>query len=631
MRNTIIGTAGHVDHGKTLLIKALTGMDTDRLREEKRRGITIQLGFAYLPLPDGRRAGIIDVPGHEKFIRNMLAGAGSIDVALLVVAAGEGFMPQTREHLDILSLLGIKRGVVAMTKVDLVDDEWRQLAAMDIEDEVRGTFLEGAPVVQVSAQTGEGIEELRQCLYRLLEEAEEKSAHTPFRLPIDRVFHMDGFGTVVTGTLIEGRLSDGDDIVVFPSMLTTKARNIQVHGQYTDTAHAGQRVAVNLSGLKCEDICKGDVLAAPDSMENSSLLDVKLKILDGAQRVITNNSRLHLYHGSRDVLCRVVLLGEDALNKGQEGYAQLRLAQPIAAKPGDRFVVRFYSPLETVGGGVILDPCPHKHKRLDERVLKGLTTKEKGSFAQRLAAMVQDRSASFPTAAHIKRRLFGEDPEFDAALAELTEQGVLLNIGQSLIHRDFLEAEGGRCQALLLEYHSQNPLHAGMRRDELRTRLLPQADLATADAVIDLLCERGYIYSREGRLAHKDFVVALSDSHKRLSQQILARFLDGGFAPPSLDEVAAEFPKEKKAFKQTTDALISEGMLVVLSPQVCMHGQHYQAALEQFAQLAAQQDAVTLAQFRDALGTSRKYAVALLEYFDRRGITKKQGDARVMA
>ena len=389
MRNTIIGTAGHVDHGKTLLIKALTGMDTDRLREEKRRGITIQLGFAYLPLPDGRRAGIIDVPGHEKFIRNMLAGAGSIDVALLVVAAGEGFMPQTREHLDILSLLGIKRGVVAMTKVDLVDDEWRQLAAMDIEDEVRGTFLEGAPVVQVSAQTGEGIEELRQCLYRLLEEAEEKSAHTPFRLPIDRVFHMDGFGTVVTGTLIEGRLSDGDDIVVFPSMLTTKARNIQVHGQYTDTAHAGQRVAVNLSGLKCEDIGKGDVLAAPDSMENSSLLDVKLKIFDGAQRVITNNSRLHLYHGSRDVLCRVVLLGEDALNKGQEGYAQLRLAQPIAV-PGDRFVVRFYSRSKRWGRRT--DPAPWAQAAATKGCSRGLPPRERGKFCPGAAAMVQDRA-----------------------------------------------------------------------------------------------------------------------------------------------------------------------------------------------------------------------------------------------
>ncbi len=311
MKNCIIGTAGHVDHGKTMLIKALTGMDTDRLKEEKKRGITIELGFAYLNLPDGGKAGIIDVPGHEKFVKNMLAGVGGMDLVLLVVASDEGVMPQTREHLDILSLLGIEQGILVLTKTDMVEPEWLEMVKEDVRSEVQGTFLEDAPMACVSSYTGEGIEDLRSLIFKKLEQAQEKDVHSPMRLPVDRVFSVDGFGTVVTGTLIEGTVREGDELTIYPSKLPAKVRNIQVHSQTAAQACAGQRVAVNLAGVKKEEIARGDYLAAPGSLQDSLMLDIKLKILPRCGREILNNSRLHFYHGAGSSLCKLVLLDRE--------------------------------------------------------------------------------------------------------------------------------------------------------------------------------------------------------------------------------------------------------------------------------------------------------------------------------
>ena len=327
---------------------------------EKKRGITIELGFAYLDLPEGGRAGVIDVPGHEKFVRNMLAGAGGIDLALLIVAADEGVMPQTVEHLGILSLLEIKHGIIVMTKIDTVDEDWRQLVAEDIRSQVQGTFLGQAPLMEVSSYTGQGVEELRQEIFRQLAQLEGKKGDIPFRIPVDRVFSMEGFGTVITGTMIEGKLREGDEVTLYPGEKPGKVRNIQVHSQSVDTAYAGQRVAVNFSNLKKSDIQRGDVVAPPGTMHPTMMADVRLNILKEAKRAVKNTSRLHFYHGSREILCKAVLLEGDALEPGQSGYAQLRLEETAALKAGDHFVVRFYSPLETVGGGVILDPSPFK-------------------------------------------------------------------------------------------------------------------------------------------------------------------------------------------------------------------------------------------------------------------------------
>ena len=379
MKHVIIGTAGHVDHGKTLLIKALTGIDTDRLVEEKKRGITIELGFAQQDWPDGTQAGIVDVPGHERFIRNMLAGAGGVDLAMLVIAADDGVMPQTVEHLNILTLLGIKDGLIVITKADTVDPEWLEMMREEIREKTEGSFLEGKPIVAVSAYTGQGIPELKEMLRRLVREAEEKSLRIPFRLPIDRVFSVEGFGTVVTGTLIEGAVNEGDLAELIPSGAQTRIRNLQVHGKNVETAYAGQRVAINLAGLKKEDIQRGNSVAKPGSVRVSRMLDVRLQNLRDSGRIIKNDSQVHLFHGAAELLAKVVLFGQDELKPGESCYAQLRLTETIATKNGDRFVIRFFSPLETIGGGVILDDQPRRHKRSDPNIQRILQLKETGS------------------------------------------------------------------------------------------------------------------------------------------------------------------------------------------------------------------------------------------------------------
>jgi selenocysteine-specific elongation factor len=627
MNRAIIGTAGHVDHGKTLLIKALTGHDTDRLIEEKKRGITIELGFASLALPDGGRAGIIDVPGHEKFIKNMLAGAGSIDLALLVIAADEGVMPQTREHLDILTLLGIKRGVVALTKADRVEPDWLELVRMDIGQELEGTFLENAPVLPVSSVTGEGIEALRQQIFDLLVQSPPKMAKTPFRLPVDRVFTVDGFGTVVTGTLIEGTMKVGETATVFPSMKHVKVRTLQVHDEAVASAYAGQRVAVNLAGLAHGDVLRGAALAAQQSMVNSTALDVRVDALTGCVRELRNGSRLHLYHGTRDMLCRINMPDRPVLKKGERAYARLRLSEPLAAKPGDRFVLRFYSPLETVGGGVILDPNPPR--QYDAASIAALDT---GTLRDRIAQMVFRHSAAFPDAHDFCFRLFGGDPAFREAAEALLADGELVGVsGERMVHTRYLDSVAARCRTLLTVYHTENPLHKGMRRDELWKRLLPQTDTALADKVIDLLIRRGSIKGADGRVGNPGFEGTMGERHRQIGDVILKTLLDAGYAPPSYDETAQPYEREKKVFKQTFDALAGEGRIILLAPSAIIHAVHYDNALAVFKELAGKQAEVTLAEFRDALGTSRKYAVALLEHFDRKGITKKTGDARKLA
>ena len=404
MKHGIIGTAGHVDHGKTVLTKALTGMDTDRLAEEKCRGITIDLGFAHLDWPDGTQAGIVDVPGHEKFIKNMLAGAGGIDLALLVVAADEGVMPQTVEHLDILSLLGIRDGIVVLTKADLADADWLEMIRKQVQELVRGTFLEGAPILPVSAVTGSGIPELNEQLHSLVLHTKEKSTLAPFRLPIDRVFSVDGFGTVVTGTLTEGAVRVGDAVELVPSGLQSRVRTLQVHGESVDAAYAGQRAALNLTNLQRTEVHRGDAAVRPGGVRPSRMLDVRLRCLESAKRTVLNGSQVHLYHGTSVHLAKAVLLDRDELPPGAQCFAQLRLTEPMAVKQGDRFVIRFYSPVETIGGGTVLDPRPLRHKRHDPAVLDSLVLREQGSGSQRLLQATEEFGVSLPDSSQLAER-----------------------------------------------------------------------------------------------------------------------------------------------------------------------------------------------------------------------------------
>jgi len=629
MNNAIIGTAGHVDHGKTLLIKALTGIETDRLSEEKKRGITIELGFAYMTLPNGEKAGIVDVPGHEKFVRNMLAGAGSIDLAMLVIAADEGIMPQTREHLDILNTLGISQGLVALNKIDLVDKDWLDMVMLDIEEELTGSFLENAPIIPVSAHSGQGIDKLKEVIYEMLLNSPAKKVDTAFRLPIDRIFTMDGFGTVVTGTLIEGRLKTGSDVIIYPSMLASKARRIHVHGEVVDTAEAGQRAAVNLAGLKLSDLDKGDWLCAPGSVENSKILDVSIEINKNCDRSIKHNSRLHFHHGASDILCTLVLLDCDAIKAGERAYAQLRLSEPIAAKPNDRFVLRFYSPMETVGGGIILDPEAGRVKR-GEGAAKRLEIKEKGSLAERIEVIFAERSSRFPDVRRIKERYFYDESGFDRSFDELLTAGKLKSTSEFTVHISFIKELGERSQNILNKYHKENPLHKGMPIREFCMRILPGVQPNIAESIAELMSDEGSVKINGQEVSHAHFTIKTTDSHNKIREAILSNFMAGGFSPPSYDEAASGFVKDKKVFEQVFQALIKSGEMILITPQIFVCKEYYVKAMQLFTGLAESKSEVTLADFRDAISASRKYALAFLEYFDKKGITKKVGDGRIL-
>ncbi len=630
MKHVIIGTAGHVDHGKTMLIKALTGIDTDRLQEEKKRGITIDLGFAHLDWSDGTQAGIVDVPGHEKFIKNMLAGAGGIDLAMLVVAADDGFMPQTVEHLDILTLLGIQDGLVVLTKCDMVDLEWLEMMQEEVAQKVKGSFLEGKPILSVSAFTGQGIPQLREKLYTLVRQTEEKSMRVPFRLPIDRVFSVDGFGTVVTGTLIEGSMSEGDAAELVPSGIQTRIRNLQVHGQDVETAFAGQRVAVNLAGLKKADIQRGDAVAWPGTVRVSRMLDVKLRNLPDSRRVIQNDAQVHLYHGASVLLAKVVLLDRDALNPGESCYAQLRLTEPIASKNGDRFVIRFYSPLETIGGGVILDDDPVRHRRNTPSVLASLRIKESGSNSDRVVQIAAEFGTGLPSAAQLGAKLGLEADALTRDLQELRNRGLIVEpLPGRYAAASILDRIWDACRGLLESYHRQNPLHAGMKAAELRQKLFQAMEQSAADALLRELCVEGRIKRVAERYALADFEVHFTKRQTAIRDRLLRLYRQAGVEPPTVDEALSSFSTNEKAdAKQVLDSVLTGGELILLAPQICWHRETYDRVSGIAKAHFAAHETLTLAEMRDLLHTSRKYALAILEYYDRNRITKKEGDFR---
>ena len=625
MKNIIIGTAGHVDHGKTALIKALTGIETDRIKEEKKRGITIELGFAYLDLPDGEKAGIIDVPGHEKFVKNMLAGAGGIDLALLVVAADEGFMPQTREHLGILSLLNISEGIIVVTKKDMVDEDWLEIVCDEVRQEVQGTFLENAQIIPVSSYTGEGIEQLRQAIFTMIDQKTQiKNLDVPFRIPVDRIFSVEGFGTVITGTLIEGTMKVGDPVTVYPSRIESRIRNLQVHSQDVQEAYAGQRVAVNLAGLKKTDLNKGDVIAVPDSMHTTMMIDIHLTVLKDCDREIRNATRLHLYHGARDILCKIVLLDRDSVGAGESCYAQLRLEEEIAVKTGDRFVLRFYSPVETIGGGVILDSNPFKHKRNDAAVLESLKLKEGGSDREKISAALRDYSARFETLDFLQIQTGIPKEQFDQQINKLIKDKVAFRVSDNVvIHTDYLNRLKDSAVKLLESYHKENPLREGMKKDEFRNKLIKYEDISVVDKITDSLVNRKVLKYVNNCVALADFEVQQDNNQ----QEIENAFLQGGFSPESPDQIAARYPKVKN-FKQVLESLVNTGKLVRVEEKILLHADYYNKALTLAKEHVDQNGQITLAEMRDLMGASRKFAVAVLEYWDKRGITKKVGDAR---
>ena len=630
MKHVIIGTAGHVDHGKTCLIKALTGIDTDRLKEEKKRGITIELGFAYLDFSDGQRVGIVDVPGHEKFVRNMLAGAGGMDLAMLVVAADEGIMPQTVEHLDILSILGIKKGVVVITKTDLVEPEFVELVQEDVHELVQGTFLENAPIIPVSVYEEQGLEELKQELKKMCVSLPERSDAGHFRLPIDRVFSVKGFGTVVTGTLMEGRLKKNQNIVLYPENELVKVRSIQVHSKDVDVALAGQRVAVNLPDRKKEEVLRGDVLATAQSLYPTRMVDVKVEMLKHTERVIKQGSRVHIYHGTKELLGKIVLMQKDELKAGESCYAQLRLEEETVIRKGDHFVLRFYSPVETIGGGIVLDACPHKHRKNDKKAYAAYQMKENGRPEELLELAILEHQRCFYTIKELIDKCSLDKTKVKTCLQKLVEQKKIVPIIDDIyIHRDEMKFYEKKVIRYLDVYHKEFPLKEGMGVEEARNKLELGSYVKYADAIFHVLKQDKVIKEEKGLLSKYKFKVVVKEDEDAMIKTIIQDYLTFGFAPLATELYLKEHAKQKR-FRPVYTSLLNKKTLVRLDDQYCLHVEYYEIAKSAFQKIAAQKQVVSLGEFRESIGCSRRVAVPILEHFDKTGFTRKTEEGRVL-
>ena len=628
MKNIIVGTAGHIDHGKTTLIKALTGRNTDRWEEEQRRGITIDLGFTYFDLKNGDRVGIIDVPGHEKFINNMVAGVVGMDLVLLVVAADEGIMPQTREHMDILGLLGIKKSILVINKCDLVDEEWLELVEEEIQEELEGTFLEGAPVVKVSAATGQGLDELTDTIQQLMsDEVVAKDTQTIPRLPIDRAFTLSGFGTIITGTLISGTITREDVLEMYPIGKECKIRNIQVHGQNQDKCYAGQRVAINLSNVK-KEIRRGCVLAPKNSMKNTDLLDVKLKVLEDSMRILTNHERLHLYTGTSEILCRAVLLDKEQIGPGEEGLVQLRLEEEIAVKRGDRFVVRFYSPMETIGGGIVLEPNPVRKKRFDAQAIEELKKKESGSLGDVMELQIKEHGDTMITLAELAKVMAHSVDELKEYLEELEESGTIFVFPMKkdtyLWHRDSEFAVRQKIEETLQKYHSEHPYRYGMKKAEIHNTFLKKIKPNIFDAYIERMTGENVYGRREEYLSLPGYEVPKDAMYLQTEKLIEDTFEKAGYDFVRFSEI--DFGKiPRQTAEDVVLMMIDEGKVLRINEEMFTMKHLMDEAKEKIQNHLKEENLITIAQVRDMFSTSRKSAKPILEYMDSIKVTKKTG------
>lgn len=634
MKHIIIGTAGHIDHGKTTLIKAITGRDTDRLKEEQKRGISIELGFTYFDLPSGQRAGIIDVPGHERFIKNMLAGVIGIDIVLLVVAADEGMMPQTLEHLAILDLLGIKNGFVVITKTDLVDDEWIDLVEEEIKHEIKGSFLEDKPLIRVSSTKGKGIKDIIDLLEKSIYHMEDRNPNEIPRLPVDRAFLMPGFGTIVTGTLLSGSFKIGDEVQAYPGEKTARIRTLQVHDEDAEIAYGGQRVAMNLAGLKKNDLDRGSTIAPIGSMNKTILLDVKVRLLKSLDRNIDNRTRLKLYLGSKEVLCRIVLLDRDELSPGQEAFAQLRLEEEVVARRHDKFILRFYSPMFTIGGGEILEPNPRKKKRFDEEGIKELEIKSQGDPIEIIEKIIEDKSKDFPTTKDLAIATSLLEENLDIYIEELFQgQRILrfiLTKDVHIIHSKYFDRLRAEIINKLEEYHNKYPLRKGISKEEVRSTFIKDAKPRLGEMLIDRLIEDGYLEQEKEFMKIKGFQINYDKSQEEIKNKIINIMRDKRFTPPRRDEILGLTAVRDVDFDEVYNSLIIEGLLLRLTDDLVILKEVYDDAVDKINGYFRINKEITVAEFRDLLDTNRKTALGLLENFDKERITKRSGDKRVL-
>ena len=629
MKNIIIGTAGHIDHGKTTLIKALTGRNTDRWEEEQRRGITIDLGFTYFDLPGGDRAGIIDVPGHERFINNMVAGVVGMDLVLLVIAADEGIMPQTREHMDILNLLGIEKSIIVLNKCDLVDEEWLELVEEEIKEELQGTFLMNASVVKVSAATGEGLDVLIDTIVHMTrDEVMEKDTQTIPRLPIDRAFTLSGFGTIITGTLVSGTISKDDTLEMYPIGKECKIRSIQVHGEDKDACYAGQRVAINLSNVKKREIERGCVLAPKNSMKNTDLLDVKLEILDSSMRVLTNHMRLHLFTGTSEILCRAVLLDKEEIGPGESGYVQLRLEEEIAVRRGDKFVVRFYSPMETIGGGVVLEPNPGIKKRFQQDAIEELKRKESGSTADVIEMHVKGHGDTLITLAELAKLTALSQEEVEKDVRELQSQGLVyvfpMRKDTYVWHADSKRTAEQVLIKALRTYEERYPYRYGMKKAEVHVTHFQKVKPNVFDKMLEMLADTGCLKRVDEFLCTPDYEVRKDAVYDKVSKILIEVFTKAKYDFVRYSEI--DF---KGVPKDIADDILNihleELKIVKVTDDMYTLKEYMDQAKALIQERLKSDPVITIAQVRDLFETSRKSAKPILEYMDSIKVTKKTG------
>ena len=621
MRYVVLGTAGHIDHGKSTLVKALTGTDPDRLKEEKERGITIDLGFANLDYPEaGLTVGIVDVPGHERLIRNMLAGAGGIDIVLLVIAADEGIMPQSREHLQICELLKISRGFVALTKADLVEEDWLEMVAGEVREFIKGTFLEGCPIIPVSAKSGKNMDLLKEKIREIAAEVRQKPSDGLFRLPVDRVFTLKGFGTVVTGTALSGTVRSEEQVEILPERIETKIRGIQSHGKPVKEAFAGQRVALNLQGVEKDELARGDVVVSPKRFLPVQAMDVKLELLAGAP-VIKTGMSVHFHLGTSEKVARVILYGRQDLKGGESCYAQLRLSGPVVAQGTDRFVVRRFSPLETIGGGSVLDVSPGRRRRAAS--LDDLETYERGALKEKLAAKIMKSALKAMGKMELEGWIKAGTAEIEKALSELQMEKTVVPLGENFLHAEVFEDFRKSALEILGRFHQKNPLKPGMPLEELRAGLKVGQKIfaGLVPLVPELIQEKDII-----RL--KSFQAALSGKEEETKGKIVKALEAARFQPPEKAELAKRLSMDEKKLTDMLRLMDKEGSVVRINDSLYVAASAYREMLSLLKAFFARKPGMAVSEFRDVLGTTRKYALPFLEYLDSHKVTMRVGDVR---
>jgi len=638
MREIILGTAGHVDHGKTSLIRALTGIDTDRLKEEKERGITIELGFAHLDLPCGHRIGIVDVPGHEKFIRNMVAGAAGMDLVTFVIAADEGIMPQTVEHFEICRLLGVRDGLIVLTKKDTVDQEWLDMVSEEVRDFFSGSFLVDAPIVQVDSLTGEGIDEIIRLLDAKVAAMDFHEEFGPFRMAVDRVFSMKGFGTVITGTSLSGRIETGAELTFYPGGLTAKIRGIQVHGRDVDLVEAGHRTAINLQGIEKDQINRGDMAATPGSMVAATVLDAECHCLSSTARELKNRTQVRVHLGTREIVGRILLLESEVLLPGDTTHVQLILQEPAAAWPGDRYVIRSYSPITTIGGGVILNSGPRKRKRTLERDRESnrayFTALEAADSERRLLLLVEEAGVKGMTSDQLAARTGVFSKKLKKQLQLPISTGALLVVdsdSQRLLAASVAETLSQRIVGLLTAFHRDNPLKSGLAKEEVRSQLRPAVEPKVFQALLAGLIKKGTIEQEGAEIRISGHTVTLQVDEQEMEQKIGALYREANLTPPNLKEVLAafgEFPE--KQIRQVIDLLVGRGELIKINESLCFHAPAIQALQEEVVAFIRREGEIDAQRFKDLTGLTRKFSIPLLEYFDKIKLTIRIDDKRVL-